>query len=88
MFPLQFTAKERVKYVNSEDMSFIKIFQYLFKNKYLLIYFIGYLGIEITNTLQIIAVYFANSCLGDESMYTVIMASASFPSSLSHRSCR
>ena len=74
MFPLQFTAKERVQYANSEDMSFIKIFQYLFKNKYLLIYFIGYLGIEITNTLQIIAVYFANSCLGDESMYTVIMA--------------
>lgn len=79
MFPLQFTAKERVKYQNSEDMSFVKIFQYLFKNKYLLIYFIGYLGIEITNTLQIIAVYFANSCLGDESMYTVIMAVCIIP---------
>ncbi len=79
MFPLQFTAKERVKYQNSEDMSFIKIFQYLFQNKYLLIYFIGYLGIEITNTLQIIAVYFANSCLGDESMYTVIMAVCIIP---------
>jgi sugar (glycoside-pentoside-hexuronide) transporter len=74
MFPLQFTAKERVKYKNSEDISFVKIFQYLFKNKYLLIYFIGFLGIEITNTLQIIAVYFANSNLGDESMVMIIMA--------------
>lgn len=74
MFPLQFTAKERVKYQNSEDITFHKIFQYLFKNKYLLIYFAGYMGIEITNTLQIIAVYFANSNLGDESMYTIIMA--------------
>jgi sugar (glycoside-pentoside-hexuronide) transporter len=74
MFPLQFTAKERVKYQNSEDISFVKIFQYLFKNKYLLIYFIGFLGIEITNTLQIIAVYFANSNLGDESMVMIIMA--------------
>jgi Na+/melibiose symporter-like transporter len=74
MLPLQFTAKERVKYQNSEDISFVKIFQYLFKNKYLLIYFIGFLGIEITNTLQIIAVYFANSNLGDESMVMIIMA--------------
>ena len=74
MFPLQFTAKERVKYQNSEDITFRKIFQYLFSNKYLLLYFIGFLGIEITNTLQIIAVYFANANLGDETMVTVIMA--------------
>ncbi|MBP1755948.1 MAG: galactose permease [Firmicutes bacterium] len=74
MFPLQFTAKERVKYQNSEDITFLKIFKYLFSNKYLLIYFIGFLGIEITNTLQIIAVYFANSNLGDETMVMVIMA--------------
>ena len=74
MFPLQFSAKERVKYQNSEDISFAKIFRFLFRNKYLLIYFTGFLGIEITNTLQIIAVYFANSNLGDESMVTIIMA--------------
>ncbi len=79
MLPLQFTAKERVKYQNSEDISFVKIFQYLFKNKYLLIYFIGFLGIEITNTLQIMAVYFANSNLGDETMVTVIMAVVIIP---------
>ena len=79
MFPLQFLAKERVKYQNSEDMTFLKIFRYLFKNKYLLIYFTGFLGIEITNTLQIIAVYFANSNLGNEAMVTVIMAVVIIP---------
>ncbi len=79
MFPLQFSAKERVKYQNSEEISFLKVFQYLFKNKYLIIYFIGFLGIEITNTLQIIAVYFANSNLGDETMVTVIMAVVLIP---------
>jgi sugar (glycoside-pentoside-hexuronide) transporter len=79
MFPLQFTAKERMKYQRSEDITFIKIFKYLFRNKYLLIYFIGYLGMEVTNTLQIMAAYFANSNLGDESMYMVIMAVAILP---------
>lgn len=79
MFPLQFTAKERMKYNRSEDITFLKIFKYLFKNKYLLIYYIGYLGVEVTNTLQIMAAYFANSNLGDESMYMVIMAVAILP---------
>jgi sugar (glycoside-pentoside-hexuronide) transporter len=73
MLPLQFTAKERVKYQRNTDISFVKIFQYLFKNKYLLIYFLGYMAIETTNTLQIMAVYFANSNLGDETMVMVIM---------------
>jgi probable glucitol transport protein GutA len=45
----------------------------------LLIYFIGYFGIELTNTLQIMAAYFANSNLGDESMYMVIMAVSILP---------
>ena len=79
MLPLQFTAKERMQYQRTEDISFLKIFQYLFKNKYLLIYFIGYFFIELTNTLQIMAAYFANSNLGDESMYMVIMAVAILP---------
>jgi sugar (glycoside-pentoside-hexuronide) transporter len=79
MFPLQFCAKERMKYERSEDITFTKIFQCLFKNKYLLIYFIGYFGIELTNTLQIMAAYFANSNLGNESMYMVIMAVSILP---------
>jgi sugar (glycoside-pentoside-hexuronide) transporter len=79
IFPLQFTAKERIKYHRDADITFKKIFLYLIKNKYLLIYYIGYMAIEATNTLQIIAVYFANSNLGDETMLTVIMGVSIVP---------
>lgn len=79
MLPLQFFAKERIKFQRSEELSFIDIFKYLFKNKYLLIYYIGYMAIGTTNTLQIMAVYFANSNLGDESMVTVIMGVSILP---------
>jgi glycoside/pentoside/hexuronide:cation symporter, GPH family len=79
MLPLQFTAKERMNYQRNEEITFVKIFTYLFKNKYLLIYFTGYLAIEITNTLQIMAAYFASSNLGDEGFYMVIMAVAILP---------
>ena len=79
MFPLPFKAKERMKYQRSEDITFVKIFRYLFKNKYLLIYFLGYLAIETTNTLQIMAAYFASSNLGDEGMYMIIMAVSILP---------
>lgn len=79
MLPLPFQAKERVQYHRSEDISFIKIFQYLFKNKYLLLYYLGYMAIGTTNTLQIMAVYFANSNLGNEAMVTVIMGVVILP---------
>lgn len=79
MFPLQFTAKERVKYQRDEKISFSMIFRYLFKNKYLLIYFIGYFAASTTNTLQIMAAYFANYNLGDEGYYMIIMAVAILP---------
>ncbi len=79
MLPLHLNAKERLQYERSEDITFARIFKYLFKNKYLFIYFIGYFCIELTNTLQIMAAYFANTNLGDESMYMVIMAVAILP---------
>lgn len=79
MFPLQFNCKERVKYNRNENITFREIFKYLFKNKYLIIYYIGYLAIGTTDTLQIMAVYFANSNLGDETLVTVIMAVVILP---------
>ncbi|MGB4659993.1 MAG: MFS transporter, partial [Mobilitalea sp.] len=74
-----FTAKERVTYKETQDISFKRIFQVLLKNKYLLIYYIGYMAIGTTNTLQIMAVYFAATNLGDEGMYTIIMAVSLLP---------
>ena len=74
MLPLQFTAKERAPYQRSTDITVLKIFKYLFRNKYLLIYYAGYLALEGTKTLQIMAAYFANSNLGNEGLVMVIMA--------------
>ena len=79
MFPLQFLAKERIKYKRSSNITFRKIFTFLFKNKKLMIYYIGFLAISSTNSLQTMAVYFANSNLGDKSLVTVIMGISIFP---------
>jgi len=79
MVPLNFLAKERVKYVRSSKISFKKIFLFLFKNKYLLLYYVGFFALELTNTLQVVAVYFANSNLGDESLVTIMLAVTILP---------
>ncbi len=79
MFPLQFKAKERVEYTRSKDITFKEIFKYLFKNKYLLIYYLGYLAIGSTNSLQIMAAIFANSNLGSDTMVTIIMGVTILP---------
>lgn len=79
MFPLQFTAKERVQYKRTENISIIKIFQCLFKNKYLLIYYLGFFAISAVNTLQPIAPYFCNSNLGNEEILTIVMGLSVLP---------
>lgn len=79
MFPLQFFAKERIRYNRSVNITFAKSFQFLFKNKYLLIYFLGFSAINGTNTLQTMVAYFANSNLGNEGFVTVIMGTTIIP---------
>lgn len=79
MLPLQFTARERVRYKRSEELSIIKIFKYLLKNKYLLIYYLGFFSISAVNTLQPIAPFFCNSNLGNEGMLTIVMGLSVLP---------
>ncbi|HEY5563724.1 MAG TPA: glycoside-pentoside-hexuronide (GPH):cation symporter [Clostridiaceae bacterium] len=79
MFPLQFLAKERIQYKRSSNITFKKIFTFLFKNKKLMIYYVGFLAISSTNTLQTMAVYFANSNLGDAGKVTIIMGISVLP---------
>lgn len=79
MLPLQFLCKERIKYKRSKNITFRKIFTFLFKNKKLLIYYIGFLAISSTNSLQTMAVYFANSNLGDKGLVTIIMGITILP---------
>ena len=79
MVPLQFLAKERIQYKRSKNITFRKIFTFLFKNKKLMIYYIGFLAISTTNSLQTMAVYFANSNLGDKGLVTTIMGITILP---------
>ncbi len=78
MIPIMFSAKERVNHP-SNDIGFADIFKYLFRNKPLFVFYIGYLAIAATNTLQPLAIYFARYNLGDEGMTTMIMAAAIVP---------
>lgn len=79
MFPLTFLAKERVKHEQQDSVTFKKIILTVIRNKYLMIYYIGYLSIMITNTLQVIAPYFAKASLGSEEMVTIIMGISIIP---------
>ncbi|MCL2884495.1 MAG: glycoside-pentoside-hexuronide (GPH):cation symporter [Oscillospiraceae bacterium] len=79
MLPLQFTAKERVQHDRSKKISFFSIYKQLPKNKYLLFYLIGFFLMNATNTLQIVAAYFAKYNLGDENKTTLILAVSIVP---------
>lgn len=72
MVPLPFIAKERVVY-KQPQVSFWGVFRTMLRNKYFFIFYIGYLLMSTTNTLQTIAAYFANSNLGNEQMLTVLL---------------
>lgn len=79
MFPLQFVAKERIQYKRSNNITFKKIYKFLFRNKKLFIYYIGFLAVSATNTLQMMATYFADSNLGNKDLVTIILAVAILP---------
>lgn len=79
MMPLQFTCKERLHYPRGESVSIGKIFGSLLRNKYLLVYYVGFFAINVVNTLQPMAAYFCNSNLGDEGLLTVVMGLSVLP---------
>ncbi len=78
MLPLHFFCKERVKF-ERKPMSMMSVYKYLFRNKHLLIYFVGYLFIQMTNTIQIAAPYFVKYNLRNEGMLIVLMGISVVP---------
>jgi len=61
MIPASFKLNERYVPEKEEDFSLKKMFSYLIKNKYLLIYYVGYLfysGANVQAALNLIASYF------------------------------
>jgi Na+/melibiose symporter-like transporter len=51
----------------------------LFKNKYLLIYYVAFFAATAANTMQFMAAYFAKSNLGDEGLTTLLLAATIIP---------
>lgn len=79
MMPLRFFVKERILYKRSSMVTLKSMFNAIFTNKYLLIFYGGYLAITATLTSMTIAPYFAKWNLGDIASQTTIMATMALP---------
>ncbi len=79
MIPLRFFVKERVRYHRSHTVTITSMIKAIFTNKYLLIFYAGYLAITSTLTSMTIAPYFAKWNLGDIGTQTTIMATMAIP---------
>lgn len=73
MLPICFTAKERVAPAADKeaDVTLKDMFRYLKTNKYLLIAYISFMIIGVTNISTAWGMYIARYCLNDESMMAV-----------------
>lgn len=79
MMPLRFFVKERILYKRSSMVTLKSMFHAIFSNKYLLVFYGGYLAITATLTSMTIAPYFAKWNLGDLATQTTIMATMALP---------
>jgi Na+/melibiose symporter-like transporter len=79
MLPFVRIAKERYINKDSERVTFKVMARYVKDNKYLQIYFIALIIMNITNTTQTAAAYFAANNLGDESMTSLLIAIVAVP---------
>lgn len=76
MIPIGFVAKERIKPVEEEQFTIKRMFKYLGHNKYLLIYFIGFLfygGFGTASALTLFASYY----LFNSSMFALLVMALS-----------
>lgn len=83
MIPIGLTGKERnyVRNESEENFSIIEMFRYLFKNKYLLIFYGGYIAANsflTNNTLSIVASYY----LFGDSLFSLVIGAITTPAQL------
>lgn len=72
MLPMGFVAKERVEPTEKqESFSFREMFQYLIGNKYLLIYYVGFMVWGALNVGSSWGLYIARYCIGNEGIMSV-----------------
>ena len=80
MIPICLTAKERVKPVTkSEDVGLREMFRFLKSNKYLLIFYISFVLLQMTMVGTALSVIFARVMLGSESQAAILTLMALVP---------
>ena len=80
MLPVKFKTHERVKDYSVSTPSILSLFQFLFSNKYLLIFNGALILCSITNTLMPSLNYFVKYNLGKESLIPIVTLAAMLPS--------
>ena len=80
MIPICLTAKERAKPVlKNEDVGLREMFRFLKSNKYLLIFYVSFVLVQMTMVGTSLAVIFARVMLGDESIAAILTLMALLP---------
>lgn len=79
MLPICFTAKERSHAAIDESPSMNQIFKCLFGNKFLLVFYLAYFIMSVTNGVQVIIPIFSQYVLGDETLATALLVAAMAP---------
>jgi len=78
MFPILIVGKERSS-VKSESTTFSEMITGLKQNKYLIIFYIAFFLVGLTNTVQVVIPTFAQYVLGDTDKGTLLLAAAILP---------
>ena len=80
MLPAGFNIHEKETIKSSEKINLSSAISGLLKNKYLIIYYIGYLVMGCVNFQFGVALYFARYCLGNEAKASIVSLATMIPS--------
>jgi Na+/melibiose symporter-like transporter len=79
MFLFIGTGKERFINKNTDPVNLKSMLSFVRNNKFLLIFFSGLTLMNLTNTSQIVAAYFAAHCLGDPALTSAVIGCIALP---------
>lgn len=81
MWPLRFSAKERVRIDRQEGISLPQIYSFVRSNRPMLVFYSAFLAFAVLNTTLIVGNYFAIYALGDRDgfLVSILAATAALP---------
>jgi len=79
MFPILIFGKERSNNISNNSPSFKQMIEGLSSNKYLIIFYLAFFLVGLTNTVQTVIPTFAQYVLGDTDKGTILLAMAIIP---------